>query len=157
MCGLAGDPLRLHWNSRQHGVLVLRSSHLAPWSVLFGYRFRAPDHINVLELTALNVTGELANMGVRNQRMLRGQSRRPGGLFQKYVLRQGVSTSDSGGLHSSVSTHHFQSIYCGCRLGEILPMRRLEAPLLTAGNARSRCGQAKLPLFSSGQQRLRVS
>ena len=49
---------------------------------------------------------------------LRGQSRCSRGCFKRTFF---VRASQLW-----VSKHHFQSIYCGCRLGEILPMRRLE-------------------------------
>ena len=43
----------------------------ADWSVLCGYQFRAPDHINVLQLTALtSLVRHLANRGGRRQRIL---------------------------------------------------------------------------------------
>ena len=43
----------------------------AAWSVLFGYRFRASDHINVPELTApTSLVRHLANRGARRQRIL---------------------------------------------------------------------------------------
>ena len=41
------------------------------WSVLSKYQFRAPDHINVLKLTALpSLVKRLANRGARRQRIL---------------------------------------------------------------------------------------
>ena len=43
----------------------------ANWFVLFKYQFRAPDHFNVLELTALtSLVKHLANRGARKQRIL---------------------------------------------------------------------------------------
>ena len=43
----------------------------AAWTELFAYRFRANDHINVLELVALvSLLRRLSNQGVRRQRIL---------------------------------------------------------------------------------------
>ena len=74
-----GEHVRLSWgssappssSSRHHGVLVLPSLLLPIWSVLFSYQFRQPDHINVLELTALtSLIKHLGNRGARRQRIL---------------------------------------------------------------------------------------
>ena len=161
-----GEHVRLSWGSSPppleltpHGVPVLRMSHPPLGLCSLSNWFRAPDHINVFELTALtSLVKHLAHRGCENKESYAVWTvASSAGLPQEDALRQGVSTLDSGGLHSSVSARLNQSIYCGCLLGEILSTRRLEAPLSTAGNAFSRCGQAKLLLISSGQQPLPVS
>ena len=70
--------MRLYWGStpppleltpsRSAGAALVTP---AAWSVLFGYRFRASDHINVPELTApTSLVRHLANQGARRQRIL---------------------------------------------------------------------------------------
>ena len=71
MYASVGAALRLYWNSRLRVVHVPRSSRPADWSVLFEYRFRAPDHTNVRELTALtSLRKHLPNRGAHRQRIL---------------------------------------------------------------------------------------
>ena len=73
-----GEHVRLSWGSlappfeltpsRCAGAALVTP---ADWSVLFSYRFRHQDHIDVLELTALtSLIKHLGNRGARRQRIL---------------------------------------------------------------------------------------
>ena len=115
----------------------------ADWSVLFEYQFRAPDHINVLELTALtSLVRHLANGVARGSResYVASTAASFSERFQKGASPRDASVSGSGSLHSSVSTRLCQSICRGCHLGETLPTRCRAAP-------RSPAGQRSLPAW----------
>ena len=100
-----GEHVRLSWGSSPPPLELAPSrcacaalATPADWSVLFGHRFRAPDHINVLELTALtSLVRHLANRGAGKQRILC--------CVESRVVLGAVSRgrSSSRRLHSNVS------------------------------------------------------
>ena len=127
------------------------------WSVLFGFQFRAPHHINALELTALTSLVEyLAHRGTSG----RAQT-------EDLMLRRQPSRSPPGGLkgHSSSRRLHFGlwRLAFECLSASLsidllwVPSWRnpADAPsrgtsLAHTGSARSRPGRHKLPTLQFG-------
>ena len=132
----------------------------AGWSVLFEYRFRAPDHINVLELTALtSLIKHLAHRGARRQRILCCvDSRVVLGAVSKGRSSAGrLNFSASGRCLSNVSVLLCEPIYYGSHRGETLQTLRRAVPHSPTGNIRFRPGRLELQVSISGQPLLLVS
>ena len=142
-----GEHVRFSWSSSPPPLELTPSrcacaSLVTPanWSVLFGCQFRAPDHINVLELTAL--TSLVKNLAqAKNQPLLRRQQL----LFLAAQLRPPTICIR---VPQCVPVNR---LVVGSISGETLPTHRRGAPRSPAGNVFSRRGHLKLQLFSSDQ------